>query len=134
MSQILDEMLNNRISTAANIDRLRRSVVQSLERLRKKTMADHARDLDLFSRIASASTVAGDEGEAIHRGFERVLAVMRSVLAKLQKAETFTEIIERMRVILKLQKEARESTRRKHEEALREIFGPDDGDEKKDKL
>ena len=130
MIQILDEMLNNRISTEANIDNLRRSVVLSLERLRKKTMADHARDLDIFARTATATTVKGGEGDAIHKGFERVLASMRALLSKLEKAETFTEIIERMRVILKLQEEAREATRKKHEEALREIFG-DPEDEKK---
>jgi len=136
MIQILDEMLNNRVSTASNIDQLRRSVVLSLERLRKKTMAEHARDLDLFSRRATATSVAGDDGEVVRKGFERVLAAMRSVLAKLEKAETFTEIIERMRVILKLQEEAREAVLEKHKDALREIFGPDPvpgKDDKKDK-
>jgi len=131
MIQILDEMLNNRISTEANIDNLRRSVVLGMERLRKKTMADHARDLDIFARTATASTVAGAEGEAVHQGFERVLASMRALLTRLEKAETFTEIIERMRVILKLQDEAREATREKHEEALREIFGDPDDPKKK---
>jgi len=76
MVQILNEMLNNRVSTESNIDALRRSVVLSMERLRKKTMPDHARDLDLFARTASATSVAGDEGEAIRKGFERVLASM----------------------------------------------------------
>ena len=34
-------------------------------------------------------------------------------------------LVERMRVIMKLHEEVRESTRKKHEDALREIFGPE---------
>ncbi|MHC4953124.1 MAG: hypothetical protein ACYTGZ_04485 [Planctomycetota bacterium] len=131
MTQILDEMLNNRVSTASNIDQLRREVVESLKRLRMQIMALHARNLDLYARRATAANLPGEEGEAIKKGFDRVLAAMKSVLLKLEKAETFTEIIERMRVILKLQEEAREATRKKHNEALKEIFGDDPKDKKK---
>ena len=134
MNQLLDEMLNNKISVKANIEQLRRDVVNSLERLRNQIMEPHARDLDLYARRSTATNISGEEGEAIKKGFERVLAAMMSVLAKLEKAETFTEIIERMRVIIKIHEEVRESTRKKHEAALREIFGPDDpkDPEKKD--
>ena len=125
MDQILDEMLNNRVSLASNIDQLRRDVVQSLERLRNQIMGPHARDLDLYARRATATNIRGEDGEVIKKGFERVVAAMMSVLAKLEKAETFTEIIERMRVIIKLHEEVREATRKKHEDALRDIFGPE---------
>ncbi|MHC4450463.1 MAG: hypothetical protein ACYS0E_10070 [Planctomycetota bacterium] len=125
MSQILDEMLNNRVSTRENVEQLRREVVTSLIRLRNQIMEPHARDLDLFARRATATNIRGEEGDAVKKGFDRVLAAMMSVLAKLEKAETFTEIIERMRVIMKLHEEVRESTRKKHEDALREIFGPE---------
>ena len=131
MTQILDEMLNNRVSTETNIEALRREVVQSLERLRTQIMALHARNLDLYARRATAANLTNEEGDAIKKGFDRVLAAMKSVLLKLEKAESFTEIIERMRVILKLQEEAREATRKKHNEALKEIFGPDPNDKKK---
>jgi hypothetical protein len=125
MNQILDEMLNNRVSTRENVEQLRREVVTSLVRLRNQIMEPHARDLDLFARRATATNIRGEEGDAVKKGFERVLAAMMSVLAKLEKAETFTEIIERMRVIMKLHDEVRESTRKKHEDALRDIFGPE---------
>ena len=125
MTQILAEMLNNRVSTAANIDALRREVVTSLKNLRTQVMANHARELDLYGRRADANNLRGEDGEAIHKGFDRVLAAMQSVLAKLAKAESFTEIIERMRVLIDIQKQAREATRKKHEQALKEIFEDD---------
>ncbi|MHC4938252.1 MAG: hypothetical protein ACYTHK_04720 [Planctomycetota bacterium] len=130
MNQILDEMLNNRVSTRDNVEQLRRDVVQSLVRLRNQIMEPHARDLDLYARRATATNIRGEEGDAVKIGFERVLAAMMSVLAKLEKAETFTEIIERMRVILKMHEEVREATRKKHEDALKEIFGPEKKDDK----
>jgi len=126
MTQILDEMLNNRVSTPGNVDQLRRSLIGSLARLRSEIMALHARELDLYARRASATNIQGEEGTAIKRGFERVIAAMESVLAKLEKAETFTELIERWRVLIKLHEDVREATRKKHEDALREIFGPED--------
>ena len=99
--------------------------VTSLQNLRKQVMETHARELDLYGRKADANNLRGEEGQAIHKGFERVLAAMHSVLAKLAKAESFTEIIERMRVLIDLNKKAREATRKKHEQALKEIFGDD---------
>ena len=126
MDQILDEMLNNRISTESNIDQLRREVVQALVRLRDQIMEPHARDLDLYARRATATNIRAEEGELVKKGFDRVIAAMMSVLGKLEKAETFTEIIERMRVIIELHEEIQKETLEKHEQALREIFGPDE--------
>jgi len=131
MDGILDEMLNNRISTASNVEQLRREVVSALERLREQIMVPHARDLDLYARRATATNIRGEEGELVHKGFQRVLDAMMAVLAKLEKAETFTEIIERMRVIIEMHEDVQKATREKHEQALRDIFGPED-DGKKD--
>jgi hypothetical protein len=58
---------------------------------------------------------------------------MNKVLAQMVEVEGFTEIVERMRSILKLHGVVREETRRKYEAVMREIFGPDkkkkDGDD-----
>ncbi|MEM8885296.1 MAG: hypothetical protein AAGD14_14605 [Planctomycetota bacterium] len=132
MTQILDEMLNNRVSTESNVEDLRRNVVNSLRRLRLEIMEGHARELDLYARRVTATNVKAGEGDRIKKGFERVIAAMQAILIKLEKAETFTEIIERMRVILKLHKEINDATREKHEAALREIFGPDDEEPEKE--
>ena len=109
-----------------------REIIGALVQLRTEIMELHARELDLYARRASATNIAGEEGDAIKRGFERVIAAMESVLAKLEKAETFTEIIERMRVLIKLNDDVRKATLKKHEAALREIFGPEEKPEEKD--
>jgi hypothetical protein len=130
MTQILDEMLNNRISDVSRITQLRNQVVKGMERLRLRVMHDHAADLDRYARRAAEISLTGEEGAEIDAGYGRVLAAMRQVLAHMQKIESFTEIVERVRGLLKLHEEVKEETRRKYEAELREIFGEDkvDGD------
>ena len=133
MTQILDEMLNNRIYIRARIEELRRKVVRALVRLRTVTMGGHAKELDASARHAERFALTGDDGASIDRGYGRVIAAMNKVLAQMVEVEGFTEIVERMRSILKLHGVVREETRRKYEAVMREIFGPDekkkDGDD-----
>ena len=126
MTQILDEMLNNRISDVSRITQLRNQVVKGMERLRLRVMHDHATELDRYARRSAEISLPGEEGAEIDTGYGRVLAAMRQVLAQMQKIESFTEIVERVRGVLKLHEEVKEETRRKYEAELRKFFGEDD--------
>jgi len=129
MGQILDEMMNNRIYVRARIAELRRKVVRALSQLREVTMAEHARSLDAFADRAENVSLTGDDGTAVESGYGRVIGAMNRVLAQMVRVEGFTEIVERMRAILKLHASIREETRRKYEKVMREIFDdPDDKD------
>jgi hypothetical protein len=126
MMQILDEMANNRIYVQARIAELRRKVVRAMVNLRTVVMADHAKNLDTFANRAEQVSLTGDDGTAIDEGYGRVLAAMNKVLAQMVKVEGFTEIVERMRGILKLHGEVRDETRRKYEAVMAEIFGDEE--------
>ncbi|MHC4957212.1 MAG: hypothetical protein ACYTGN_02470, partial [Planctomycetota bacterium] len=126
MTQILDEMMNNRIYVQSRIAELRRKVVRSMVNLRAVVMAQHAKDLDVFANRAEQVSLTGDDGTAIDEGYGRVLAAMNKVLAQMVKVEGFTEIVERMRGILKLHGTVRDETRRKYEAVMAEIFGDEE--------
>jgi len=126
VTQILDEMLNNRVYQESRVAELRRTVVRALVNVRRKTMAQHAKDLDEFARRAESVALQGDDGAQIDSGYARVIQTMQAVLQAMVKVEDFAEIVARMRDILKLHGELRNETRRKYEAALAEVFEPED--------
>jgi len=137
--QIFDEMLYNRISEPATVGHLRRTIVDSLGRLREQTMAGHARRLDDGARRSSSLALTGRDGQEIEDGYEEVLKAMDAVLGLMEKGEAFSEIVETVRSIIKSQGQVRDATHSKYEAVLKDIFGEDarlpddDKDDDKDK-
>ena len=125
MTQILDEMYNNRIYDQGRIHDLRSKVVRSMENLRERVMAGHAERLDDAARRADRFQLGGADGDEVASGYEQVIRAMEAVLARMEKVEGFTEIIERMRDILGIQEKVRQETERKYKKVLEEIFGPE---------
>ena len=126
MEQILSEMLHNRIYDQNRIRELRTKVVGSLRDLREQYMHDHAEALDTAAQRAGELTVPGDDAEELEAGYERVIAAMKAVLARMVKVEGFTEIVERLRGILDLHKGVQDETEKALKKKLETIFGPDD--------
>jgi hypothetical protein len=121
--QIFDEMYYNRIAEAATVGRLRASVVQGLEQLRTGVMDGHAQRLDDAAQRAAELTLGGGDGDALETGYEEVLKAMEAILARMEKAEGFTEIVETVRSILADHAKVKDLTRKKYEEVLKDIFG-----------
>jgi hypothetical protein len=121
--QIFDEMYYNRIAEPAAINRLRTSIVKGLEQLRANVMDPHARRLDDAAVRAGEFAVGGTDGEAVEAGYEEVLKAMEALLARMEKAEGFTEIVESVRSIITEHGKVKDLTRKKYEEVLRDIFG-----------
>ena len=121
--QIFDEMYFNRIAEQATINRLRASIVKGLEQLRADVMDLHARRLDDAGVRSAELALGGADGAAIETGYEEVLKLMEAILARMEKAEGFTEIVETVRSILAEHGKVKELTRKKYEEVLRDIFG-----------
>jgi hypothetical protein len=121
--QIFDEMYYNRIAEPATIGRLRSSIVKGLEQLRTDVMDPHARRLDDAAQRAPTLALGGTDGDAIEAGYEEVLKAMEAMLARMEKAEGFTEIVETVRAILADHGKVKDLTRKKYEEVLRDIFG-----------
>ena len=94
-------------------------------------MDGHARRLDDAAQRAAELALGGADGEAIETGYEEVLKAMDAMLARMEKAEGFTEIVETVRAILAEHGKVKDLTRKRYEEVLRDIFGdkpppPDD--------
>jgi len=121
--RIFDEMYYNRIAEAAMVGRLRASIVRGLEQLRTDVMGGHARRLDDAAQRAERLALGGADGDAIEAAYANVIRAMEALLARMEKAEGFTEIVETVRSILEEQGKVKDLTRKKYEEVLRDIFG-----------
>jgi hypothetical protein len=121
--QIFDEMYYNRVAEGATVGRLRASIVQGLEQLRSGVMDGHARRLEEAAARASVLSLGGADGDTLETGYEEVLKSMEALLARMEKAEGFTEIVETVRAIIEDHAKVKDQTRRKYEAVLRDIFG-----------
>jgi len=128
--QILDEMLYNRLAEPGQIASLRNDVVRALRNLRTRTMDGHAKHLDESARRAEEFALRGQDGDEVEQGYERVLASMRAVLARMIKSETFVEIVESLQDLVTRHGKVREGTRKRYEAVLKDLFGPDEDENK----
>jgi len=131
MSQILDEMLHNRVVEPSRIEELKNRVVRALETLRTDVLEPHAVQLDLLAKESERAGLASDRAAEAEAGYDRALKSMEGVLDAMVRVEGFTEIVESIRAILRLQGDAYRKTRERWIEEMRKSFKdftPPEGD------
>jgi len=114
--QVLSELRINQLATPAAEDRVGRRIVRPMESLHRSDMPAAAERIELFARERTAETFADARAAQ-----ERILAIMRTVLADMLQWEGFQEAITLLRDIQKLQSEISRETDQRIES---ELFGP----------
>ncbi len=114
--QVLSELRINQLATPAAEDRVGRRIVRPLESLHRSDIPTAAERIELFARERTAETFADARAAQ-----ERILALMRTVLADMLQWEGFQEAITLLRDIQKLQSEISRETDQRIES---ELFGP----------
>jgi hypothetical protein len=127
MKLILDEMRNNKIAEARETERLAASVIGPLEELAEKLLPAAAGRMGILRELARAEDRTR-EGLELAADLEAILAAMDRVLASMKRIEGFTEVINRLRSIMKIQEESTEEARKAYRRAVEQIF--DDEEEK----
>jgi hypothetical protein len=72
--------------------------------------------------LAGACRAAVADAAAVGRQADDVLARMRAVLARMMELESFNEVIERLRSVIRAQEEIRAETLRRQKERAREAL------------
>jgi hypothetical protein len=123
---LLQEMQNNRIGEAADLERLGHKVVEPLRALANGDLPQLGDGLDGLrgEPEAAARSAAAIE---LADGFERAIERMESVLQSMVKLEGYTEIIHRLRVIIEIQDQSSAGVRAAYEKLTESLFS--DGDE-----
>ncbi len=123
---ILTEMKNNRIGEADDIERIGAMVVFPLRELAAEDLPALAARLESLRAEPQPETrtVAGLE---LAEDVEAVIEKMHAILANMIKLESFSEIVNMLRQVINLNREAEAQTKKALERLLNEDVFEDDG-------
>lgn len=138
-AQILDEMVNNRVTEGVGgegrVRALRAVIVEGLERLGTDAMPGLARGIALYARRGDASLRPVAES-----GYDDVVRSMERIIREMLRLESFTEILTKLKDLIRLEGKTAEETRKRYKTELEAVFGPGresgdrrDGDKKNEK-
>lgn len=123
---ILTEMKNNRVGEADDIERIGGKVVVPLREVAGSDLPDVSQRLDALRRLESETQRVAD-GLALAEEIESIIRKMEAIIANMVKLESFSEIVNLLRNILKLQGESRVAAQKAYERLLSEdIFEKND--------
>ena len=120
-AEIIDEMRNNRLEKVGTLNKLKSHIVDPLEELSSNWMPDLARRVAQFGRSG-----AQNEKEEASKLYDEVYRRMMRVLNQMKKLESFTEILSRLKEVIRLEDDAKKATEKKLKESLEDLFGEDE--------
>jgi hypothetical protein len=120
--EIQAELVNNRIDTEELLERLRERVAQPLRRIGGELMPALAQRLQsLQSKVEDETTAPAELAQAI-RQTDEILVEMRAALDKMLELESYNEILDLLRGIIRDQEELKERTKQRQREGLRDLL------------
>ena len=121
VEQILLEMENNRIGEADDLARLAESIIRPLRTLGETTLPDAATRFGAI-RETRDPAVRIARGIELARLLESKIEQLDEVLQRMVRLEGFTEIVRRLRAIIRTQKESSEMAREIYQDAVEGFF------------
>jgi hypothetical protein len=121
IENILEEMKNNRVGEADDLGRIAERVVTPLGELAGQSLPALARQFREL-KDTEAGALRMDAAMALSEDMESTIDLMEEILANMVKLEGFTEIVNRLRSIIKLTGESAEVARQAYEKMLESIF------------
>jgi hypothetical protein len=129
--QILDEMKNNRVGEADDIERLAALILEPLDDL---AASEYPNIEESLGKVRSGESPLAREGPTREAEklrlvllFESKLDKLDSIVTNMFRLEGFTEVIKRLRVIIHTQTESRRATEEEYRRAVDQLFAPEDG-------
>jgi hypothetical protein len=134
MQQILDEMRNNRIAELNETERLAATIITPLAELSERLFPGAVARMTVLREMQKADERV-QEGLELAGDVETIIAVMEQVLLSMKRIEGFTEVINRLRSVMKVHAESTEETLKSYRRAIEQIFEevpPEDEDDETD--
>jgi hypothetical protein len=118
---MLEEMRNNRVAELSETERLGKAILEPLAALAEDLLPAAGRRIAQVRELADAAGRVR-EGLELAAAIDDLVARMEAVLANMRRLEGFTEIVNRLRAIIKLQDEAAEASRKQYRRELDRLF------------
>jgi hypothetical protein len=125
--QILEEMRNNRVAELSETERLSSGIIDPLNEVSETLLPAAAVKVAAIREMEKAADRVR-EGLTLASDIESIIARLEAVLANLRRLEGFTEIVNRLRGIIKVHEESRDAARKTYEREIKKLFDdPTDG-------
>ena len=121
MRLILDEMRNNRIAEAEETERLAGAIIGPLGELSERLLPAAATRIGLIREMVRAEDRLR-EGLELSADLESLISLMERVLASMKRVEGFTEVVNRLRGIIKIHGESSDEARKAYRREIQKIF------------
>jgi hypothetical protein len=122
---IREELVNNALHTPQTLSRLDDKIVAPLKRINEQDYPVADKAVGLFRQANIDGTGAATPINDAIETLELMIKRMESVLAEMQKLETFQEALEQLKAIIKKQEELRERLKKEQKKKLIEGLGDD---------
>jgi hypothetical protein len=119
--QILAEMRNNQVAELAETERLSAGIIDPLGEVSETLLPAAAVKIAAIREMEKAADRVR-EGLTLAADLEAIIARLEAVLANLRRLEGFTEIVNRLRGIIKVHEESREAARKSYEREVDKLF------------
>ena len=121
MRLLLDEMRNNRIGELEETERLANAVIEPLTDLAERLLPGASARIGKVREMDKAGERVR-EGLALAGDLESIISRMESVLSSMKRLEGFTEVVNRLRGIIKIQEESTEAAKKLYRREVESIF------------
>lgn len=108
---IREELINNRVDTAERKRRLQELIADPLKQIANDRMPDFERHLQQLESRLDAPDAGREEAAVAVEKADRILLAMRSVLERMLEMETYNELVDIVRSIIRQQEELMERTK-----------------------
>ncbi len=121
MRLIRDEMLNNRLGETEEIERLVSAIIEPLTDLSERGLPEAAGKIGEIREMQKPQDRL-QGGLTLANNLETILTRLESVLASMRRLEGFTEIVNRLRAVIKVHEESTVEARKAYDREVKSIF------------
>jgi hypothetical protein len=121
MRLLLDEMRNNRIGELQETERLANAVIEPLTLLAERLLPGASARIGTIREMGKADERVR-EGLALAGDLEGIISHMESILSNMKRLEGFTEVVNGLRGIIKIQEESTEAAKKLYRREVESIF------------
>ncbi len=125
LQRVLNEMKNNRVGQAKELNHLGQKVIEPLDQLAQDQLPELGKSIDDL-KTAQRGSHRVSQALEVAEELENSIEDMESILSAMSKLEDFTEIVNRLRDLIQVQGDSRDALEKHYKKILEDFFEEDD--------
>ena len=122
IADIREEMVNNRVDTSTNLQRLDLGILEPLAEINNSDFPQVDQSIGLFRRSLDNQSDPREHIDDALQALDVMLARMDRILVEMRRRETYNELVKALQEIRERQRQIEEATRREQERRLFDLL------------